>query len=192
MADVFGPPCVAIDFETSGFAAHSACAVGLARIEDGRVVEQFYSLVRPPSSRVLFTEIHGLTWPMLKNAPAFGDVWPRMQAFAALLVGQPTLRQRLRLGVLAALDQRIAVRYALAGMTPADTADYIGHHAKVAGRTDPLFSDDAITVIHNAARGYPRAVNNLALHALTAAFAAKTAIVDEKSARIAVTETGHD
>ena len=111
---------------------------------------------------------------------------------AALLVGQPTLRQRLRLGVLAALDQRIAVRYALAGMTPADTADYIGHHAKVAGRTDPLFSDDAITVIHNAARGYPRAVNNLALHALTAAFAAKTAIVDEKSARIAVTETGHD
>ncbi len=38
--------------------------------------------------------------------------------FAALLVGQPTLRHRLRLGVLAALDQRISVRYALAGMTP--------------------------------------------------------------------------
>ena len=34
-----------------------------------------------------------------------------------LLVGQPTLRHRLRLGVLAALDQRISVRYALAGMT---------------------------------------------------------------------------
>jgi type II secretory pathway predicted ATPase ExeA len=38
--------------------------------------------------------------------------------FAALLVGQPTLRHRLRLGVLAALDQRISVRYALTGMTP--------------------------------------------------------------------------
>ena len=112
--------------------------------------------------------------------------------FAALLVGQPTLRQRLRLGVLAALDQRIAVRYALAGMTPADTTDYIGHHLRIAGRTDTLFSGDAITVIHNAARGYPRAVNNLAVHALTAAFAAKTTIVDEKAARIAVTETGHD
>ena len=37
--------------------------------------------------------------------------------FAALLIGQPTLRQRLRLGVLAALDQRISVRYALAGMS---------------------------------------------------------------------------
>jgi type II secretory pathway predicted ATPase ExeA len=112
--------------------------------------------------------------------------------FAALLVGQPTLRHRLRLGVLAALDQRIAVRYTLAGMNRPDTADYIGHHTKIAGRADPLFSDDAITLIHNASRGHPRAVNNLAVHALTAAYAASKAIVDEKSARIAVTETGDD
>ena len=41
--------------------------------------------------------------------------------FAAVLIGQPTLRQRLRLGVLAALDQRITVRYALAGMSPTET-----------------------------------------------------------------------
>ncbi len=106
---------------------------------------------------------------------------------AALLVGQPTLRHRLRLGILAALDQRIAVRYSLTGMTPTDTADYIAHHAKIAGRTDALFSDDAVTLIHNAARGYPRAVNNPAAHGLTAAFAAKASIVDEKAARIAVT-----
>jgi type II secretory pathway predicted ATPase ExeA len=112
--------------------------------------------------------------------------------FAALLIGQPTLRHRLRLGVLAALDQRISVRYALAGMTPEDTAGYLNHHLKIAGRADTLFSSDAITVIHNAARGYPRAVNNLAINALTAAFARKSAIVDEKAARIAVTENGGD
>src|SRR6478752_10024432 len=45
--------------------------------------------------------------------------------FAAVLIGQPTLRHRLRLGVLAALDQRISVRYALAGMTAEDTASTI-------------------------------------------------------------------
>src|SRR6478752_4643070 len=103
--------------------------------------------------------------------------------FAALLIGQPTLRHRLRLGVLAALDQRISVRYALAGMTAEDTAGYLNHHLKIAGRADTLFSTDAVTVIHNAARGYPRAVNNLAINALTAAFARKSAIVDEKAAR---------
>ena len=91
--------------------------------------------------------------------------------FAALQIGQPTLRQRLRLGVLAALNQRISVRYALAGMTATETADYITHHLKIAGRADTLFSADATTRIHNASRGYPRAINNLAVNALTAAFA---------------------
>jgi type II secretory pathway predicted ATPase ExeA len=112
--------------------------------------------------------------------------------FAAVLIGQPTLRHRLRLGVLAALDQRVSVRYALAGMTAQDTAGYLTHHLKIAGRADTLFSGDAVTVIHNAARGYPRAVNNLAINALTAAFARKSTIVDEKAARIAVTENGGD
>ena len=63
----------------------------------------------------------------------------------------------------------------MTGMTPAETADYITHHLKLAGRTDTLFSDDAITLIHHAARGYPRAVNNLAVQALVAAFAARQA-----------------
>ncbi len=112
--------------------------------------------------------------------------------FAALLVGQPTLRHRLRLGVLAALDQRISVRYALAGMTATETADYITHHVKIAGRTDTLFSHDAVTLIHNASRGYPRAINNLAVNALTSAFARNSPIVDEKAARIAISETGAD
>jgi type II secretory pathway predicted ATPase ExeA len=112
--------------------------------------------------------------------------------FAVVLVGQPTLRHRLRLGVLAALDQRIAVRYSIAGMNATDTADYIRHHCTIAGRSDTLFSDDAISLIHNASRGHPRAVNNLALHALTAAFAADHAIVDEKATRVAISETAAD
>ena len=35
-------------------------------------------------------------------------------------------------------------------------------------------------------------MNNLSVNALTAAFAKNQPIVDEKAARIAVTETGHD
>ena len=112
--------------------------------------------------------------------------------FAVLLIGQPTLRQRMRLGVLAALDQRIGMRYAMPAMTAPETADYITHHLTIAGRADTLFSADAVTVIHNACRGYPRGVNNLAVHALTAAYAANNAVVDEKAARAALTETATD
>ncbi len=93
--------------------------------------------------------------------------------FCLVLVGQPTLRQRLRLGAFAALDQRVALRYALPPLTQTDTSEYIAHHLKLAGRSDTLFSDDAVARIHKASRGLPRAVNNLAVQALIAAYAAE-------------------
>ena len=108
--------------------------------------------------------------------------------FACLLVGQPTLRRRIKFGELAALDQRIAVRYQLTGMALEETASYVKHHLKFAGRTDTLFSDDAITLIHRTSRGYPRMVNNLASQALIAALTEGKAIVDESSTRTAITE----
>jgi type II secretory pathway predicted ATPase ExeA len=111
---------------------------------------------------------------------------------ACLLIGQPTLRRQIKLGILAALDQRIAVRYTMPGLTAEETASYITHHLTLAGRSDPMFSDDAITLIHQTSRGLPRAVNNLAIQALIAAYADRKAIVDETSARSAVTEITTD
>jgi type II secretory pathway predicted ATPase ExeA len=108
--------------------------------------------------------------------------------FACVLVGQPALRRRVRLGAFAALDQRVALRYSMTGMEPAETADYVAHHLRIAGRADTLFSDDALALIHQVSRGLPRAVNNLAVQSLVAAFAGAKAIVDESSARAAVTE----
>ena len=48
--------------------------------------------------------------------------------FATILVGQSTLRHSVKLGVLAALEQRITVRYQMKGMPPGETASYIRHH----------------------------------------------------------------
>ncbi|HIU18247.1 MAG TPA: exonuclease [Candidatus Avidesulfovibrio excrementigallinarum] len=73
---------VAIDFETADNGADSACAVGMARVEDGRVVDTLYQLLRPPRARILYTWVHGLTWAMLKDQPTFAQFWPAMAAFA--------------------------------------------------------------------------------------------------------------
>jgi len=107
---------------------------------------------------------------------------------ACLLIGQPTLRRTMKLAVLAALEQRTALRYAMPPMTSAETSSYISHHLKLAGRSDPLFSDDSAALIHTTSRGYPRAVNNLAIQALVATYAAGKAIVDEQATRSAITE----
>ncbi|GGU48320.1 ExeA family protein [Streptomyces violascens] len=109
--------------------------------------------------------------------------------FAVLLVGQPTLRKKMKHGVLAALEQRIAVSYQLPTMTKDETASYVKHHLTIAGRSDVLFSDDAIDLIHSTSRGLPRSVNNIAWQSLIAAFTEQKSIVDESSARAAVTET---
>ena len=58
-------------------------------------------------------------------------------AFACLLVGQPTLRRRIKLATFAALDQRIALRFAMPPMTPAKTTSYITHHLHLAGLECP-------------------------------------------------------
>src|SRR5260370_264439 len=67
---------------------------------------------------------------MLTN-PAMDSSTP----FATILVGQPTLRHNIKLGVLAALDQRITVRYQMKAMTHDETASYIRHHPEAAVRT---------------------------------------------------------
>jgi type II secretory pathway predicted ATPase ExeA len=109
-------------------------------------------------------------------------------ASTCLLIGQPTLRRRIKFGELAGLDQRIAMRFHMNGMSRDETAGYITHHLKLAGRADTLFSGDAITLIHQTSRGFPRMVNNLARQAPLAALSEDKAIVDESSARTAVSE----
>jgi type II secretory pathway predicted ATPase ExeA len=107
---------------------------------------------------------------------------------AMLLIGQPTLARQLRMGVFAALDQRISTRFALHPMDLAESASYLQHHLALAGRTDPLFTDDAISRLHRAASGLPRALNNVAIAALIAAAGEGKALVDDACAKKAVAE----
>ncbi len=66
----------AIDFETADYQSDSACAIGLVRVEKGRVVRREYRLIRPPRPRVMFTEIHGIRWRDVKDQPPFDEHWP--------------------------------------------------------------------------------------------------------------------
>ena len=109
-----------------------------------------------------------------------------------LLVGQPMLAHRLRMGDFASLDQRILTRYTLPPMDLTESLLYIKHHLAVAGRAQPLFADDAVARLHQAANGLPRALNNLALAALMAAAAEGRDLVDDTCAKRAVVEMTRD
>jgi type II secretory pathway predicted ATPase ExeA len=145
--------------------------------------------------RVIFVvdEAHLLTPEQLEELRLLTNAdFDSASPFAAILVGQPTLARQLRLGVFAALDQRIATRYTLPPMDLADTAAYLRHHLALAGRTDALFADDAIARLHRVANGLPRALNNAAVAALVAAAADGKALVDDACAKRAVAELTRD
>jgi type II secretory pathway predicted ATPase ExeA len=112
--------------------------------------------------------------------------------FAGILAGQPTLNRQLRMGMFAALDQRIATRFTIKPMDLAESAAYLRHHLTLAGRDDPLFADDAIARLHRVANGLPRALNNAAAAALIAAAAAGKDLVDDACAKKAVAELTRD
>ena len=101
--------CIGIDFETADYQADSACAIGLARMRGGLVVDTFYSLIRPPRPRVYFTRIHGLTWAMLKSAPSFAELWPAVRDFLGnaprLVAHNAGFDKRILLGCCVAAGQ---------------------------------------------------------------------------------------
>lgn len=70
---------LAVDFETACHAPESACAIGLAYVEGGRVVHAESRLIRPPSRQFRFTWVHGLTWADVAGAPDFAALWPDLR-----------------------------------------------------------------------------------------------------------------
>jgi DNA polymerase-3 subunit epsilon len=72
---------VALDFETADYKRDSACAIGMVAVSDGRIVDRYYQLIRPPRQAFVFTYIHGITWEHVKNEPTFKAVWKNISAY---------------------------------------------------------------------------------------------------------------
>lgn len=74
---------VTLDFETANSSRISPCSIGLARMEDGEVLETYYSLINPPSAYFdpFNISIHGIHSEDIKGAPSFRDLWPDILLF---------------------------------------------------------------------------------------------------------------
>ena len=95
-----------------------------------------------------------------------------------ILLGQPDVNKTIRLHSMQALWQRTPFRYHLTGLNNSEAKAYISHHLAIAGRTDPLFSDDVIQEIFQQAKGIPRVINNLCYACLSHIFQQHKNMVD--------------
>ncbi|WP_029144557.1 exonuclease domain-containing protein [Microbacterium luticocti] len=76
----------AIDFETANSSSASACAVGLVRVREGRIVARAGWLIRPPAGHDRFFEvnigIHGIRPHDVADAKTWSDQLGDIAAFA--------------------------------------------------------------------------------------------------------------
>ncbi|MFE1644627.1 3'-5' exonuclease [Microbacterium sp. P01] len=76
----------AIDFETANSSTASACAVGLVRVRDGKIVAQSGWLIKPPPGHDRFFElnigIHGIREEDVHDAKTWTDQLDDIAAFA--------------------------------------------------------------------------------------------------------------
>jgi type II secretory pathway predicted ATPase ExeA len=107
----------------------------------------------------------------------------RTSPVSVILLGQLSLRSRLKMGGFEALNQRLRFRYALEGFSDEETAEYIRHRLRAAGIDDELFQPDALKQIFLASQGIPREINNLCTLAIIKATTNGAATIDAKLVR---------
>lgn len=96
---------------------------------------------------------------------------------ALVLIGQTELRTRLQKRQFRALRQRIGMQYHLGPLDAAETAAYVEHRLRIAGREAPLFAPEAVELLYDYSEGVPRRINILAGNALIEGFGRGTPLI---------------
>ena len=74
---------IAIDFETANSKMSSACSIGIAAVENGKIVETYYSLLNPynQSFNSRNVAIHGITRGMVEDSPTLDELVPELSQY---------------------------------------------------------------------------------------------------------------
>ncbi|MDH3602210.1 MAG: AAA family ATPase [Candidatus Tectomicrobia bacterium] len=108
-----------------------------------------------------------------------------------VLIGQPELRDKLATRQMRQLDQRIAVRYHIHGLSRAETQHYVLHRLSVAGTANSVtFSSRAWTLIHRHCGGIPRRINLLCDRILMTAYVRGVRYVKASIVRQSIRDLG--
>lgn len=100
-----------------------------------------------------------------------------MNLLEIVMAGQSELDDVLQAPEYEALRQRISVVARLRRFNRNETAAYLERRLQVAGRSEPLFSADAIDAVADFSGGIPRNINQLAYKALSLAWADDAALI---------------
>jgi general secretion pathway protein A len=124
---------------------------------------------------LIVDEAQNLSGEVLETIRLLSDFeTARSKLMQIVLAGQPELYATLRRPNLSQLLQRIAIISRIEPFTPSETAEYINHRLTLADyRGEPIFSDDAISLIARHSHGIPRLINGICFNALSLGYASE-------------------
>lgn len=142
---------------------------------------------------LIVDEAHLLSESLLEELRILSDQAQDGKPLVRLvLVGQPGLEEKLVLPTMQALNHRIRAQVALSTLTRQETADYLDYRLTWAGgRSEELFSTEAIDQICQATDGLPRCVNQLCDHTLLLAYATEKRPADASHVAAALDDLKH-
>ena len=124
---------------------------------------------------LVIDEAHNLSMELLEEIRLLSNLETNTDKLLQIvLVGQPELDLKLDSFDLRPLKQRIALRAHLTPLDEQDTERYILERLAIAGggsRSEPLFMPDAVKMIHEYSRGFPRLINTICENALITGYA---------------------
>jgi len=129
---------------------------------------------------VVIDEAQNLDATVLETVRLLSDFeTPQAKLMQIILVGQPTLADKLASPALTQLRQRITSISGLSPFTSQETSRFIAHRLQVAGyKGTGLFSPEALEFIAQVSEGIPRQINNYCFHSLSLACAERKKRID--------------
>lgn len=149
---------------------------GHSRFELSYRLHEFLTSLAPLQAFAVLVidEAQNLSEALLEEIRVLADMEGREKLLQVVLVGQPELKDRLKLPEMRQVDQRVSMRCELTPLGRASLRSYVNHRLAVAGdgAANVWFTHDALEAIHEVSGGTPRVVNLVCDRALHEGFLA--------------------
>jgi type II secretory pathway predicted ATPase ExeA len=120
---------------------------------------------------VVVDEAQNLSWDLLEEIRLLTNLETSSEKLLQIVLsGQPELEEKLRHPSVRQLRQRVSLWCRTQALTEVQTHSYVGERLRIAGASWPLFSQEALDLVHRFSRGIPRIINLLCEHSLILAY----------------------
>ncbi|MBS1821023.1 MAG: AAA family ATPase [Acidobacteria bacterium] len=129
---------------------------------------------------VVVDEAQNLSWELLEEIRLLTNLETSSEKLLQIVLsGQPELEEKLRHPSVRQLRQRVALWCRTQALTENQTSAYVTERLRLAGAASPIFTPEALALVHRYSRGIPRIINLLCEHSLIVAYVEQVQQVTE-------------